>query len=150
MGGFLLSADFVLLSRKIYFSSAHRYHIESWSADKNLAVFGACNNPYGHGHNYELEVTVLGPVNEDTGMVINLTDLDLILKEKIMNPLDHRHLNHEVPYFKDRVPTTENIILFCWEELFPCFSHPLSLYKLKLYENPELFVEYYGDNTPSV
>lgn len=140
--------DQVYLSRKIHFSSAHRYYLPDWSEEKNQAVFGPCANPFGHGHNYDLEVTVFGPVDPKTGMVINLVDLDAILDQKIMTPLDHRYLNHEVEFFQSRVPTTENIILFCWQELEGCFQAPMKLFKLKLYENPELFVEYYGPNSP--
>ena len=137
------------LSRKIYFSSAHRYHNPNWDEAKNKEVFGPCNNPHGHGHNYELEVIIKGPVDPDTGMVMNLTDLDHILKDKIMKALDHRHLNFEVDFFKENIPTTENIAVYCWNELQPCFESPQSLYKLRLYENPELFVEYYGETSDS-
>ena len=92
---------------------AHCYHNPNWSEEKNAKVFGPCNNPYGHGHNYELEVTISGPVDPDTGMVINLSDLDKILKQEIMEPLDHRHLNHEVAHFQTNVPTTEEIAIYC-------------------------------------
>lgn len=134
----------VYLSRKIYFSSAHRYHNSNWSDEKNREVFGPCNNPHGHGHNYELEVTIFGEVDQDDGMVMNLTDLDHILKDKIMSQLDHRFLDREVDFFKDKIPTTENIIYYCWQQLEQEFKAPNKLFKLKLYENPELFVEYYG------
>lgn len=135
----------VYLSRKIYFSSAHRYHKPDWSDEKNQEVFGPCNNPHGHGHNYELEVTIEGNVDPDNGMVINLTDLDHILKSKIMAPLDHRFLNYEVPFFQSTVPTTENLAVYCWQELVDEFQAPNRLHRVKLYENPELFVEYYGE-----
>ncbi len=135
----------VYLSRKIYFSCAHRYHNPEWSDQKNQEMFGPCNNPHGHGHNYELEVTLYGPVNTDTGMVMNLTDLDEILKKKIMLPLDHRHLNHEVSYFEKRIPTTEQISLFCWKEISESLKKPIQLHRVRLFENPELYVDYYGE-----
>ncbi len=137
----------VYLSRKIYFSSAHRYHNPEWSDQKNKDVFGPCNNPHGHGHNYELEVTIHGAIDEQNGMVMNLTDLDRILREKIMSHLDHRFLDREVDFFKSRVPTTENIAHYCWQQLEAEFNEPNKLFKLKLYENPELFVEYYGETS---
>lgn len=139
----------VQLSRKIYFSSAHRYHNPTWSAEKNREIFGPCNNPHGHGHNYELEVTLSGPVDPDTGMVINLTDLDQILKEEIMNPLDHRHLNHEVDYFRENVPTTEAIAIFCWNQIDRALPTSLKLVKVRLHENSDLFVDYYGETLDS-
>lgn len=134
----------VYLSRKIYFSAAHRYHNPNWSDQKNKEIFGPCNNPHGHGHNYELEVTIHGDIDADNGMVMNLTELDQILKDKIMSQLDHRFLDREVEFFKTQIPTTENIIYFCWQQLQNEFKTPNRLFKLKLYENPELFVEYYG------
>lgn len=139
----------VQLSRKIYFSSAHRYHNQAWSDEKNREIFGPCNNPHGHGHNYELEVTLSGPVDPDTGMVINLTDLDQILKDEIMAPLDHRHLNYEVSYFKENVPTTEAIAIFCWNQILDALPNTLKLEKVRLHENAELFVEYYGETLDS-
>lgn len=138
--------DKVYLSRKIYFASGHRYHINDWSDEKNKEVFGPCNNPHGHGHNYELEVTIVGPVDPKTGMVINLTDLDQILKDSVMAPLDHRFLNYEVEFFKTVVPTTENIAVFCFNEIQKLIPSEIDLHKVKLYENSELFVEYYGEN----
>ena len=134
----------VYLSRKIYFSAAHRYHNPEWSDQKNKDVFGPCNNPHGHGHNYELEVTIHGTIDENSGMVMNLTDLDRILRDKIMSQLDHRFLDREVDFFKSRIPTTENIVHYCWLQLESEFRKPNKLFKLKLFENPELFVEYYG------
>ena len=139
----------VVLSRKIHFSCAHRYHKDDWTGEKNQEVFGVCNNPHGHGHNYELEVSLEGPVQEDTGMVMNLADLDLLLKERIMAPLDHRFLNFEVDYFKSHVPTTENIVIFCWKQISAHLQGPASLHRLRLYETSDLFVDYYGDVTPS-
>ena len=135
----------VYLSRKIYFSCAHRYHNPNWSDRKNQEVFGPCNNPHGHGHNYELEVTLKGEVDPHTGMVMNLSDLDAILQDKIMKPLDHRHLNHEVPYFTEIIPTTEEIAIYCWKEIAASLKKPIRLYSVRLYENPELYVDYYGE-----
>jgi len=141
--------DSLILSRKIYFSCAHRYHKDSWSDEKNREVFGVCNNPHGHGHNYELEVGIKGPVDPDTGMVMNLTDLDRLLKEQIMAPLDHRFLNFEVDFFKTEIPTTENIVIFCWNQIEAHLKGPARLHHLRLYETPDLFVDYYGQVSDS-
>ncbi len=98
----------VLLTKRIEFAAAHRYHKDSWDEVRNRAVFGACNNAPGHGHNYLLEVTVAGAVDRQTGMVVNLYDLKQVLKE-VLEEFDHKHLNRDTPYFVETVPTTENI-----------------------------------------
>lgn len=130
------------LSRKIHFSSGHRYAHPAWSEEKNKEVFGACYSEHGHGHNYSLDVHIKGPVDSETGMIINLVDLDQILKE-LVEPLDHRHLNFDVPEFKDKVPTTENLALYCFENLKSKLSsfEALSVSKIRLYEGPDLWSE---------
>lgn len=127
------------LTRRVSFSAGHRYHIAHWSAERNQAVFGKCNYPYGHGHNYVLEVTVRGPVDPETGMVINLVDLDRILTS-IIEPLDHRFLNHDVAYFTDKVPTTENLALYLAEQLRTRLQG-CELARVRLYEDPTLWAE---------
>lgn len=106
----------VLLTKRIEFAAAHRYHNDRWDAARNRAVFGPCNNEPGHGHNYLLEVTVGGDVDEQTGMVVNLYDLKQVLKS-VLEEFDHKHLNLDTPYFKDRIPTTENIAAVLWHVL---------------------------------
>ena len=132
----------VELSRKVHYSSGHRYAHPEWSDEKNRDVFGPCFSEHGHGHNYVLEVHVRGPIDKDTGMIINLVDLDKALKE-VVNPLDHHHLNKDVPEFKDKVPTTENLSLYCYEKLKKELSpYPeLKISKLKLFEGPDLWSE---------
>lgn len=103
----------VCLTKRIEFAAAHRYHRDAWDAARNRAVFGACNNAPGHGHNYLLEVTVAGKVDDHTGMVVNLYDLKRVLKE-VLRDFDHKHLNHDTPYFTDLIPTTENIAGVLW------------------------------------
>ncbi len=111
----LMGAEVALvsLSKRIEFAAAHRYVRDEWSEEKNRAVFGACFNEPGHGHNYFLEVTVLGDVDHHTGMVVNLYDLKVVLKQ-VLEEFDHKHLNLDTPYFKDQVPTTENIARVLW------------------------------------
>jgi 6-pyruvoyltetrahydropterin/6-carboxytetrahydropterin synthase len=129
----------VFLTKRIEFSASHRYHNESWDAARNRAVFGLCNMAPGHGHNYLLEVTVAGDPPGDTGMVVNLYDLKMVLKEVLVE-FDHKHLNHDTPYFKDRMPTTENIAGVLWHLLG---SRPKigELERIRLYEDEDLFAE---------
>lgn len=131
-----------LLSRKIYFSAAHRYENPQWTQQKNQEVFGSCFSKYGHGHNYTLEATVTGPVHAETGMIINLADLDALLKA-VVTPLDHRFLNQDIPYFSERIPTTETIAFYCYQDLQKRLqAYPdLTLQRVRLYENEDLWSE---------
>lgn len=109
------------LTRCYRFAASHRLHAAGLSAQENQQVYGKCNNPYGHGHNYTLEVTLTGPVNEATGMIANLVDLDAFVDKEVLEPFDHKYLNEEVPPFADVVPTTENVCreIFRRLEKFP-------------------------------
>jgi 6-pyruvoyltetrahydropterin/6-carboxytetrahydropterin synthase len=129
----------VLLTKRVEFAAAHRYHREAWSPERNREVFGACSHESGHGHNYLLEVTVAGEVDPRTGMVVNLYDLKKVL-EQVLEEFDHKHLNLDTPYFKDRIPTTENIALILWRILA---AHPAirRLDKVRLHEDEDLFAE---------
>lgn len=132
----------VRLARKITFSSAHRYYHPRLSEEENLAIYGSQYSPHGHGHNFILEVHVDGPVDPQTGLVINLKDLDAILK-KVTSPLDHHHLNYDVPYFQEHVPTTENIARYCFEAVSrELEGSPVHLHKVRLYEGEDLWVDY--------
>ena len=110
------------LSRRYRFSASHRLHSEELSAAENKAIYGKCNNPYGHGHNYLLEVTVSGPVDETTGMVCNLMDLDEFVRREIIERFDLQNLN-ELPKFARAVPTTENLCALVYETLRRGFHH---------------------------
>ena len=107
----------VFLTRRYKFSAAHRLHSETLSEEENRRVYGKCNNPAGHGHNYCLEVTVTGPVDPETGMCSDVEELDRVVKESVIEKLDHKHLNFEVEEFDGRVPTGENIVQVVWEIL---------------------------------
>ena len=98
------------LSRRYHFAASHRLHTEALGAEANAAVYGKCNNPYGHGHNYTVEVTLAGPINSETGMVTNLSDLDHFAQVHLIERFDHHNLNL-LECFRDRVPTTENLLL---------------------------------------
>lgn len=128
-----------LLTKRIEFSAAHRYHNEAWDAATNRRVFGACNNAPGHGHNYLLEVTVAGPVDRHTGMVVNLFDLKIVL-QKVLDEFDHKHLNLDTPYFTTTVPTTENIATVLWGKLSER-SVIGRLERIRLYEEEDLWAD---------
>ncbi len=133
------SMGHVLLTNRIEFAAAHRYHNDRWDAARNRAVFGPCNNAPGHGHNYLLEVTVGGDVDEQTGMVVNLYDLKQVLKS-VLEEFDHKHLNLDTPYFKDRIPTTENIAAVLWG-ILAGRSEIGRLEVLRLFEDEDLYAE---------
>ena len=105
------------LGRRYHFAASHRLHTDKLSEAENSRVFGKCNNPYGHGHNYTVEVRFSGPVNSSTGMIANLADLDTFVNERIIEPFDHRSLQEEVPAFREAVPTTENLCIEIFQRL---------------------------------
>ncbi len=128
-----------LLTKRIEFSAAHRYHNEAWDVATNRRVFGACNNEPGHGHNYLLEVTVAGPVDRHTGMVVNLFDLKVVLQD-VLEEFDHKHFNVDTPYFTKTIPTTENIATLLWAKLAEC-SGIGRLERIRLYEEDDLWAD---------
>jgi 6-pyruvoyltetrahydropterin/6-carboxytetrahydropterin synthase len=99
----------VSLTRRYKFAASHRLHAASLSEAENLRIYGKCNNPYGHGHNYEVLVTLTGPMDPATGMIANLGELDPFVEKQVLDVFDHRNLNEEIPEFRDMVPTTENL-----------------------------------------
>jgi 6-pyruvoyltetrahydropterin/6-carboxytetrahydropterin synthase len=130
----------IRVTRKIEFSAAHFYHNPDLSAEENLRIFGKCNNPHGHGHNYVLEVTVVGEPDPQTGMVLDLAELKAVLQREVSDRLDHRHLNHEVPELAGQIPTCENIAALIWRLLEPRIARG-KLDRVRLYESPDLFVD---------
>jgi 6-pyruvoyltetrahydropterin/6-carboxytetrahydropterin synthase len=134
----------VYLTRKAEFAASHYYHNPELSAEENLRLFGKCNNPHGHGHNYLLEVTVKGKVDARSGFVLDLKELKEILNREVLEAMDHRFLNKEVPEFKDQIPTTENLAIAIWRRLEPQLKRA-ELDRVRVYESPDLFVDYYGE-----
>jgi len=132
----------VYLTRKIEFSASHLYHNPALSAEENKRIFGKCNNPHGHGHNYTLEVTVAGEPDPVTGMVLDLKELKEILEREIADRMDHRFLNYEVPELKGQIPTCENIARVIWQLLEPKITQG-RLHKVRLYESADIFAECY-------
>lgn len=109
----------IYISRREAFSAAHRLYIEEWSDSRNLEVFGKCSNPNWHGHNYILRVTVKGEVQQDTGFVMNLRVLSQLIKEEVLDYVDHKNLNLDVPFMKGIQPSTENLAVAIWHVLEP-------------------------------
>lgn len=107
------------LTRRYAFAASHRLHSEKLSAEENLRLYGKCSNPYGHGHNYRVEVTVSGPVSAETGMIANLSELDAFVEREMVEPFDHKFLNEEVAAFRKTVPTTENLCKEIFRRLRP-------------------------------
>jgi len=134
----------IYITRKVHFSASHRLFNPDFDNSKNDEVFGICNNTMGHGHNYELEVTVCGNVPKDTGMVIDLKKLKEILEKEIVSKVDHKHLNYDVDFMKDTIPTAENISIKFWKILEDKIKEG-SLYEIKLYESANNFVTYRGE-----
>jgi 6-pyruvoyltetrahydropterin/6-carboxytetrahydropterin synthase len=132
----------VYLTRKIEFSASHCYHNPALSAEENRRIFGKCNNPYGHGHNYTLEVTIAGEPDPVTGMVLDLKDLRDILESEIMQRMDHRFLNHEVAELKGQIPTCENVARVIWNLLESKIPKG-RLHRVRLYESADLFADCY-------
>jgi len=132
----------VLLTRKIEFAASHLYNNPTFSPEENRRVFGKCNNPHGHGHNYTLEVTVAGEPDPETGMVLDLKDLKDILDREVMQRMDHRFLNYEVPELAGQIPTCENIARVIWRLLDPKIKQG-KLHRVRLYETPDLFADCY-------
>lgn len=134
----------VYLTRKAEFSASHYYHNPEFSAEENRRLFGKCNNPNGHGHNYTLEVTVKGQVDARSGFVVDLKELKSVLEREVLEAMDHRFLNKEVPEFLHTIPTTENLAIAIWKRLRPKLERA-ALHRVRVYETPDLFVDYYGE-----
>jgi 6-pyruvoyltetrahydropterin/6-carboxytetrahydropterin synthase len=132
------------LGRRYRFSASHRLHSAHLSEDENYRVFGKCNNPHGHGHNYIVEVGLSGEVDPATGMIANLADLDAFVQRKVLDDFDHKSLNEDVPAFHDTVPTTENLCIEIFQRLksFP----KAKLERIRVEETGKNSFEYAGEN----
>jgi 6-pyruvoyltetrahydropterin/6-carboxytetrahydropterin synthase len=135
------------LTRRYRFAASHRLHSAQLGAEENKRVYGKCNNPYGHGHNYVVEVAVSGPVDPATGMIANLADLDAFVEREVIEPFDHTYLNEEISEFRERVPTTENICIEIFNRLrqFP----RAKLERVRVEETSLNSFEYVGEPTGS-
>lgn len=134
----------VYLTRRSTFSASHRLHSDALSAEENRELFGKCNHLNGHGHNYEVEVTLKGKVNIQTGLVMNLTALKQAMEDTFISAMDHKHLNLDVPEFKKMNPSVENVAVVIWKMLSPALPAGL-LYEVKVYETENNSAIYRGD-----
>ena len=133
------------LSRRYHFSASHRLHVDALSPEVNRKTFGKCNNPFGHGHNYVAQVTFSGPVDDETGMVTNLGDLDSFAQREMLDLFDHANLNTLEP-FLDRVSTTENLSIEVWR-IFSSYPHA-KLERVLIEETGNNSFEYFGEGAP--
>jgi 6-pyruvoyltetrahydropterin/6-carboxytetrahydropterin synthase len=136
--------NLLYLTRKAEFAASHYYHNPELSPEENRRLFGKCNNPNGHGHNYVLEVTVKGEIDPRSGFVVDLKQLKEIMHREVLDAMDHRFLNKEVPEFATRIPTTENLAGAIWQRLAPKLT-TARLHRVRVYENHDLFVDFYGE-----
>ena len=135
----------VYLTRVEHFNAAHRLYNKAWDDAKNVEVFGKCSNANWHGHNYELHVTVKGEPNADTGFIFNAKTLGDLIKEVIIEKVDHKNLNIDVDFMKDKFTSAENFAIGIWNELNPhIVKNGASLHAIRLYETPRIYVEYLG------
>lgn len=134
----------VRVTRRVHFSAAHRLHNPGFSDERNRELFGLCNNPNWHGHNYEMDVTVEGEVEPSTGYVLDLKRLRDVVEETVLADLDHRNLNLDVEWMRDVIPSTENLVVEIWRRLAPAIPDG-RLVRLVLWETPRNYVEYTGD-----
>ncbi len=132
-----------VVTRRVQFNAAHRLFNPGWSDAENARVFGVCANPNYHGHNYSLEVSVEGEIDPATGYVLDVQRLKEIVTDSVVRHLDHRNLNLDVPWFRTRIPSAENIAVTCWEVLAPAVR-PATLTRVRLWETDRNYVDYHG------
>lgn len=143
-----MSTPIAEITVRTEFSAAHRLHTDALSAEENAALYGPCNNPNSHGHNYDLFVTVRGPVDPVTGMVMNLTDLHRIVQEDVFDVVDHKHLDDDLDLLGGRVSTAENLAVVLWDLLGPkVAAHGVDLALIRIHESRANIVEYRGETT---
>ena len=135
----------VRVTRRLHFAAAHRLSREDWTDEQNRAVFGLCANENWHGHNYELDVTVEGEIDPGTGFVMDLKKLRELVESRVIDDVDHRNLNIDVPWLRDANPTTENLVVGIWNRIVDGLPGEVRLTKLVLWETPRNYVEYTGE-----
>lgn len=134
----------VYLTRVEHFNAAHKLYNAAWSREKNDEVFGKCANENWHGHNYELFVTVKGQPNPDTGFVMDVKKLSTLIKDEVIEKVDHRNLNLDVDFLEGKFCSTENLAIGIWQQLEKHLPAEVNLHCIKLYETPRIYVEYFG------
>jgi 6-pyruvoyltetrahydropterin/6-carboxytetrahydropterin synthase len=134
----------VFLTRVEHFNAAHKLFNPQWSVAKNEEVFGQCANENWHGHNYELYVTIKGEPDKETGFLFDVKKLSTLIKVHILDALDHKNLNVDVPFLSGQMCSTENVAIAIWKQLEEHLPYSVKLHCIKLYETPRIYVEYYG------
>ena len=134
----------VYITRKEHFNAAHKLNCLQWSDAQNEKEFGKCANPNWHGHNYELLVTVKGTPNPETGFLFDVKKLSSLIKQHVIDPLDHKNLNLDVPFMEGKLCSTEHLAIAIWEQLQPHIPKEVQLHCIKLYETQRIYVEYFG------
>jgi 6-pyruvoyltetrahydropterin/6-carboxytetrahydropterin synthase len=135
----------VYITRIEHFNSAHKLYNPSWTQEENEAVFGKCANENWHGHNFELHVTIAGNPNPDTGFVYDVKKLSIIIRDYVIEKLDHKNLNLDVDFMSGKICSIESLVIGIWNQLQPQLPVEIKLHALKLYETPRIYVEYYGE-----
>jgi len=130
------------ITKQFKFCAAHKYWNDNWSDEKNKEIFE--DDIRIHGHNYELDITISGIPSEDSGFIVNISELKKIVDENVISILDHSQINEDVLWFKNKQPSTENLVIFIWEQIIPHIKGKMKLHKIKLRETPTIFTEYYG------
>jgi 6-pyruvoyltetrahydropterin/6-carboxytetrahydropterin synthase len=137
----------ITLTRRYTFPASHRLFRADWSEEENRRIFGKCANPHGHGHNYVVEISVAGPVNPATGMILNLADLDAFVRARVLDDFDHANLNEQVPEFRDCTPTTENLCRVIFERLRGLKHGRIE--RVRIEETAKNSFEYIAESTPA-
>lgn len=140
-----IEGTMVYITRIEHFNAAHKLFNPNWSKEQNEAVFGKCANENWHGHNFNLHVTLKGEPDADTGFVFDAKKLSSIIKENVIDVVDHKNLNIDVPFMKDKICSIENLVIGIWNQLAPHLPATATLHALKLYETDRIFVEYFGE-----
>ena len=135
----------VYLTRLEHFNAAHKLYNPAWSVEKNEEVFGVCANENWHGHNFELFVTIKGEVNIETGFLFDVKKLSKLIQQHVIEKLDHKNLNIDVPFLQGKMCSTETLAMEIWKQLQPTLPAEVNLHCIKLYETPRIYVEYFGE-----
>lgn len=135
----------VYITRIEHFNAAHKLFNPGWSKEKNEEVFGKCANENWHGHNFELYVTIKGMPDPETGFVFDVKKLSIIIKDRVIEKLDHKNLNEDVDFMKGQICSIENLVIAIWNQLITHLPATIQLHSLKLYETPRIFTEYFGN-----
>jgi 6-pyruvoyltetrahydropterin/6-carboxytetrahydropterin synthase len=135
----------IYLTRLEHFNAAHRLYNPDWTSERNEEVFGKCANENWHGHNYDLYVTIKGEVNKETGFLFDVKKLSILIKDNILEELDHKNLNVDVPFLQGMICSTENLAVVIWQQLQKVLPSEVQLHCVKLYETPRIYVEYFGE-----